>query len=150
MEKIIYLIVAFLLVSTSNIFAQSGLESSGPKTCDNGVIAIAGDCPSVINESSLRSTPKQGHDGLYNPLRIYPTAFSGHLDLEYAADKASAVTITLYDAQGKLVDQIMRNKWQSVGYLATSYDGSHLAQGTYICTLETEHYLIRQKLIKVK
>lgn len=79
----------------------------------------------------------------------YPNPFNPSTTIEYAIPKASNVKIVVYDMIGNTVSTLI-NKFQEVGNYKIKFDGSKLASGTYLYSLETDNKKIAKKMVLMK
>lgn len=65
---------------------------------------------------------------------IYPNPFNPTTTVEYRLPRAGAVTLTLYDLQGRRVQQLFQGR-QPAGTHRVQLDGSELSSGVYLVVL---------------
>ncbi len=113
---------------------------------------IASSLAKAINDNS---TPIEGTSGSNLPAKIelkqnYPNPFNPTTNIGFALNKASVVTMKVFDILGRLVSIPLENKAMSAGSHNIIFDGSNLASGVYIYRLTTgqNNYIKKMTLIK--
>jgi hypothetical protein len=76
----------------------------------------------------------------YFLLNAYPNPFNATSNIEIQIPTISNITLNLFDISGKFVDRIFTNKL-TPGTHNYRFNGSNLASGTYIITLESDNIL---------
>jgi hypothetical protein len=92
------------------------------------------------------------HDNQIEPFALqqnYPNPFNPTTTINYSILKNGHVKLTVYDLLGREV-AIVVNETQSAGTYAVFFDASHLANGIYICRLETAERAQSKKLMLLK
>ena len=89
----------------------------------------------------------------------YPNPFNPETWIPYYLAKDSDVTVTIYDAAGRLVRQLdigyqksgyYTNRNRAVYWDGKSDTGEHAASGVYFYTLTTDEYTITRKMVILK
>jgi len=83
-------------------------------------------------------------------LRIYPNPVSQFADITYQLQSDSKVSITLFDATGKVLSYITKNQSRQAGQHQIELDAFHLSTGIYYLKLQLDGNITTQKLIITK
>ncbi|MBL7053019.1 MAG: T9SS type A sorting domain-containing protein [Candidatus Marinimicrobia bacterium] len=78
-----------------------------------------------------------------------PNPFNPSTVINYQLPVTSAVTLQVYNLQGKLVETLV-NKMQVTGYYSVDFDGSDFASGIYFYRLETPEFSDVKKMVLLK
>jgi hypothetical protein len=70
-----------------------------------------------------------------NPCRIYPNPFRGLTTFSYSVTQPSFVNLAIYSLQGQVVESVVA-EFQPAGNYQVLWDGSALATGLYLFSLE--------------
>ncbi len=79
----------------------------------------------------------------------YPNPFNPSTRITYQLPVSSRVTLKVYDALGRLVEQLVDER-ESVGVHSVMFDASQLASGVYFYELEAGQYHDTKKLLLLK
>ena len=79
-----------------------------------------------------------------------PNPFSSSMNVQFYLAKAEAVTLGLYDLQGRLVKTIQPNEVVAAGTHNFAVDSQNLPNGVYICSLITESRQLNEKVVLVR
>jgi hypothetical protein len=79
--------------------------------------------------------PVPGRAEEVNPCWIYPNPFHGITTFSYSVSRSSFVHLVIYTLQGQVVESVVA-EFQSAGDYQVSWDGSALASGAYLFSLE--------------
>jgi hypothetical protein len=79
----------------------------------------------------------------------YPNPFNPATNIKFSIPVSSNVKITVFDVQGKLVDELV-NKEMNPGVYVVDWDASALSSGTYFYTIRTESFTETKKMILIK
>jgi len=79
----------------------------------------------------------------------YPNPFNPKTTIKFDLAKASNTVITVFDASGKQVAELV-NGFLKAGYYETSFDATSLPSGTYFYKLQTNDFVSTKKMILVK
>ncbi len=94
-----------------------------------------------------------GNDGQivsdFNLEQNYPNPFNPGTSINYTLAEKSNVTLKVYDVLGKEVATLV-NASQDAGKHSVSFDGSDLASGLYIYTLNAGNYTSSKKMMLLK
>ena len=80
---------------------------------------------------------------------VYPNPFNPSTEITYSLDHNIYVKISIYDIQGRLVDNLV-NQQQSKGEYSILWSPNNLSSGIYFLKMEAEDYLTTHKLILLK
>lgn len=95
-----------------------------------------GSCEVVSNQPAPLALQPAGKP-VTAGLRIQPNPTQGVSTLVFQLKADAAVTLTVYDLNGKLVKNILQNNQRYAGEQQISFDAGALAAGVYVCRLET-------------
>ena len=129
--------------TTANVSSGSyivRLEATGSSGLGNidyvkisGVAVEAYDC-SILKSADQILTQNEG-DGLSH-LKVYPNPTDGFATVQFSLKKPARVAIKLNDVTGKLVDNIMDERFED-GDQVVSYSTAELKSGIYIISIQT-------------
>jgi hypothetical protein len=80
-------------------------------------------------------------------LSCFPNPFNELTTIRYSLDKASSVSILIYDMTGKEVVTLMRNEVQASGNHQVQLNSKEFAPGVYSCVLKTNDNIAIKNLI---
>ncbi len=84
----------------------------------------------------------------YNAILAYPNPFQIQTTLEFAVKETTPVTISIFDLAGQKIIDIISNQTYNQGNYAYVFNGSSLADGTYLCVMTTKDDRKTMKIIK--
>ena len=131
-----------LVLPTSSIFLNSC--SSPDKELDWIPKYLNNDEAFLLNELSNTIIPDK-----YILFHAYPNPFNPITSIEYALPNDSFVSLSVYDINGRLVDQLV-NTYKVLGYHKISWDAREHSTGLYFIKLVAGEYQKTQKVILVK
>ncbi|MFH1851995.1 MAG: choice-of-anchor Q domain-containing protein [Candidatus Neomarinimicrobiota bacterium] len=120
---------------------QTISAANGPftLTIDRSALAIAGGLP-IPEKFALHPN--------------YPNPFNPATTICYDLPEQTAVKITIYDLQGRLVktlvDRIEEPGYRSIRWDGTNVHGRQVSAGMYICLIRTAEYQARRKMLLLK
>ncbi|MBX2819336.1 MAG: T9SS type A sorting domain-containing protein [Rhodothermaceae bacterium] len=79
----------------------------------------------------------------------YPNPFNPSTTIQYALPEDARVTLTIYDLQGREVEQLV-HEVQHAGTHTVVFDASSLASGTYLYKLQTPSYIETRQMQLIK
>ena len=82
--------------------------------------------------------------------RFYPNPADNFTNIEYIITNNSDVNITIYNASGKIIGNIVNNTNQPKGKYQIRFDAGNLIPGLYFCTITTKDYTASHKFSVVK
>ncbi|WP_170110261.1 T9SS type A sorting domain-containing protein [Flavilitoribacter nigricans] len=80
-------------------------------------------------------------------MRAYPNPFSDYLQIDLILETDSQLEIALYDATGKLVKEIVREKHLPAGRHQAKINTSGLVPGMYFCEVLTDSQQFRKTVV---
>ncbi|HSG27235.1 MAG TPA: T9SS type A sorting domain-containing protein, partial [Candidatus Krumholzibacterium sp.] len=85
----------------------------------------------------------------------YPNPFNPTTTIEYTVARRTAVTMSVYDVSGRLVDVLIDAQVKEPGVYRTVWDGSaaggdRVASGVYLCVIRTEDGINSRKMILLR
>jgi len=99
---------------------------------------------STIDESEKLQIP------VTNELnRNYPNPFNPTTTIKYALSKESKVTLTIFNATGQIVEQLVDQK-QSAGYYSAIWDASNVTSGLYFYRMQAGDFSKVNKCMLLK
>ena len=113
--------------------------------------------PARLTYYRLRSVDHDGYveysevvsvarEGRTNKLMVSPNPTAGLLNIETTLENAGAVTMTIVDMSGKIIDQLTISR--DAGTAVTPYDMTELPTGMYILNVQTGSQTFVEKIIK--
>jgi hypothetical protein len=103
-----------------------------------------GDMPPGIGQDIKSAIPKEF--ALRQP---YPNPFNPSTTLSFSLPEATEVQLTVYDISGREVARLV-NGWRNAGAHEVTFDGSRLASGIYLASLQAGDFSQIQKMALVK
>ena len=79
----------------------------------------------------------------------YPNPFNPATTIAFALPEQARVTLTVYDAAGRVVATLV-NGWRSAGSHKVTFDASNLASGIYLYRLTAGNFTAADKLVLLK
>ncbi len=83
-----------------------------------------------------------------NLRQVYPNPFKDNVTIDYHIQNEGSVYITLFDAQGKMVEQILDAQNQQMGNYQYTFNTQHLSKGVYFVQLNTPDGQFNEKIIR--
>ncbi|MBS1551211.1 MAG: T9SS type A sorting domain-containing protein [Bacteroidetes bacterium] len=82
----------------------------------------------------------------------YPNPFNPATIIRFALPKESIVTLKIYDVNGRLITELIRNRFYDPGFYEESFNSSDysLSSGIYFYKLESKEYTQTRRMILVK
>jgi hypothetical protein len=77
-----------------------------------------------------------------------PNPFSGQTTIEYILPKDEKVRIFVSDPSGRII-QVLVDEEQVEGEHFTSFDGTNLTPGIYICTMQAGDFVANRKMVLI-
>ncbi|MTI88671.1 MAG: DUF1501 domain-containing protein [Balneolaceae bacterium] len=135
----------FRSVYTSILNSWFGLEGQETNTVLNGNYNTLG----FVDETATSTDPKPGTPAHFTLKQNYPNPFNPKTNISFTLDKAMVVQLNVYDINGRLVQQLVHKKMRS-GTHTLSFNGQHLASGTYFYELKTPAATETKKMTLIK
>lgn len=138
----------------------SGIVNGGTATITFPAITLA--CIIDITITAFNKMPYLGTVSVLNALGVdpsteiisamdlYPNPAVSYSMLSYTVTSSEQVTITLYDAVGREVANILNDKAITPGTYSVKVDAVPLMQGIYFCTVRTGESALTKKLVVMK
>lgn len=79
----------------------------------------------------------------------YPNPFNPKTEISYQLPKAAKVTLKVFDVLGRAVATLV-NQNQDAGNYQVAFDGSNLATGIYIYSIQAGEFHESKKMLLVK
>lgn len=79
----------------------------------------------------------------------YPNPFKGRTTIDYELEQAGAVSLRVFDMQGRMVNEVVQRS-QPAGRHSVTFNADRLPAGTYLYRLQAEGYLETRKMIVLK
>ena len=87
----------------------------------------------------------------YSLLSSYPNPFNPSLNIDFFVQYSGDVTIQVYDLSGKLVDELLSNKFKVFGNHSIMWSPNNLTSGEYIIRLSVNgNQIATQKVAYIK
>jgi hypothetical protein len=83
-------------------------------------------------------------------LVAYPNPATDKVTLSYELKTNSQVSIVLYDVLGNLVGEVVSLREQELGSYKVEFSTNHLANGLYICSIQTNNFKESLKIVVSK
>jgi len=83
-------------------------------------------------------------------IKNFPNPFTGKTTIEFEVQKTSKVSLMVSNISGKVVTTLLSETTRDKGTHQYRFDGDHLAQGIYYCTLIINDKVSTQKMILMK
>ncbi len=80
----------------------------------------------------------------------FPNPFSDQTTIEYIVDKATNLSIYVFDIRGKIVATLLQNEYKSPGVHQVNFDGSLHGPGIYYYTIQARDFKQTKKMTLVK
>ena len=96
----------------------------------------------------LANTVEEEKESIAN-IQVFPNPFSSHITFQLDLQKASQLSINIYDIQGKMIDESVQNATIDEGVFTKEYDFGYLAKGIYFYTLRIDDQVQSGKFVKM-
>lgn len=106
------------------------------------------------NNFSLKQTVSITQIGSEIPDRFtlfqnYPNPFNPQTKIKFSMAKASAVSLTVFNSQGQLVQELL-NRYIPAGSFEVDFDAKNLSSGIYFYKIETNEFSLTKKMTLLK
>jgi len=93
-----------------------------------------------------------GMDAIDNDigLKVYPNPLSESANISYTLPKEDRLTISIFDAMGKTISILAKNKQQTTGQYQIDFDAQNLSTGIYYLKLQSNEMNIIKKMMITK
>tara|TARA_B110000263_G_C15145898_1_gene435532 strand:- start:152 stop:847 length:696 start_codon:yes stop_codon:yes gene_type:complete len=85
----------------------------------------------------------------FNLNPVYPNPFNPETRISYSLFKDGIVNISVYDIQGQMIDQILKESQQKGNYEIT-WNANHFSSGIYFLKVYSGNQLQTEKLVLIK
>ena len=106
----------------------------------------------VVSDFEVVETGVEGVDAIPTVFALdqnYPNPFNPSTTINYAIPKTSHVKITVYNALGQKVTELV-NKQVNPGRYQVTFDASHLASGMYFYNIQAGDFNMTKKMMLLK
>ncbi len=86
----------------------------------------------------------------FNLEQNYPNPFNPATTIRFSIVKAANITLTIYDINGRLINEPIRSKYFDSGVYKIRFDASGLASGTYFYTISNGVQKLTKKMLLIK
>jgi len=140
--------------STGTIDQSQNVEyNAGASIClDKGFLAsstngavflsIIGGCTPQLREGNFVEK--------VSTIKNFPNPFTGETIIEYEINNTDKVSLIVTDVTGKVVANLLNGINTNKGIHQFKFDGNHLSEGIYYCTLLTNEKVETKKMILLK
>jgi len=145
------------IVSTGTIGANQNVEYDAARfvclppnflaDASNGSVFLShieGCVPLRQSNAALQSFSGKIH------IENHPNPFSGETIIEYVLEEEMYITTTIKDVNGKTIEVLNQNEYNSKGTHNLNFDGSNLPSGIYYCTIQAGDHIETQKMVITK
>ena len=80
----------------------------------------------------------------------YPNPFNPSTTIEFLLPKSANVTLKIYDVTGKIVGDLIDNKFISAGSYRYDYNAGKLSSGVYFYRLTTDNFIETKRMVLVR
>ena len=85
----------------------------------------------------------------YSLMQNYPNPFNPITKIRYSIPEPSAIRITIYDINGKVIKTLV-NQFLNSGIYETEFDATSLASGVYFYQISAENFVETKKMVLIK
>lgn len=89
-----------------------------------------------------------GADFVSLTISAYPNPFDQVTTITYVLTKPGRASLQITDADGKLIRQLVEDRYQEAGRYAVEWKGDAVSAGVYICTLHTGSQRIVSRIVR--
>ncbi len=123
-------------------FFLAGLQGSKSGQNTKLVVTVSEKIVALANEPG-------GLPGQFELFQNYPNPFNPVTTIDYQIPNSGNVSLKVYDMLGDEVATLVK-EYKQMGKYAVTFDGSHLASGSYIVRIQMEKYNKLMKMMLVK
>jgi hypothetical protein len=88
--------------------------------------------------------------GKFELLQNYPNPFNPVTKISFTLSEASRVNLIIYDVTGKIVSNLINDKYLNADYYFLDFDASKLSSGIYFYKLTTDKFSSVKKMVVIK
>jgi len=103
----------------------------------------------IVDISAVNAPDRQTLPSDYELSQNYPNPFNASTNISFKVQKAGPLTLSIYDATGRLVKTLVDGNIEA-GEHKLTFDGSALASGTYFLSMKADGYRSSKKMVLVK
>ena len=96
----------------------------------------------------MANTAEEEKESIAN-IQVFPNPFTSHVSFQIDLQKASQLSINIYDIQGKMIDVSVQNTTINEGIYTKEFDFGHLSKGIYFYTLRIDDQVQSGKFVKM-
>ncbi|MEO8150333.1 MAG: zinc-dependent metalloprotease [Bacteroidia bacterium] len=140
------------LIATTSITFLPGFNFDAATAQLGELTAIADACGGAGNKTAApEGTQQVALPGQHAApeYTLYPNPFNNTFNLDIHLTEDAAVSVTVYDIVGKVVDKVLQPQLKQKGLLQLQYNGERLAPDIYFCTIEINGQRYTKKIIKM-
>jgi len=109
----------------------------------------------TINAVEDKTTKEQLWLNSHYLLQSYPNPFNASTKIRFYIHQSQKIIVSVYDINGQLVKELIKNEVLSPGYHEVQWDGKDqkgnvVASGIYLCALESRRHIKTIKLVAIK
>jgi hypothetical protein len=83
-------------------------------------------------------------------VKNYPNPFNPGTTISFRVQRAGYTRVAVFDMSGREVAAVFSGRAEAQQEYTITFDGSHLASGTYFCRLQTENAIYSSKMLLLK
>jgi len=122
---------------------------------DEGVVFAGTEGAGVFRTEMAINVSNEGEERLAQPTTFelqgnYPNPFNPQTTIRYALPEQAAVTMTIYDATGRRVAQLLQEITQAAGWHEVTFDAAALPSGVYFYRLVAGDFNEVKQMILLK
>ena len=104
------------------------------------------ECPSdcLLNNNDFTN------DIIFEISNVYPNPFNPIINIEFTVSQSDYVTVSIYDLNGKNIEQLMNNEFISAGSYNIKWSGENFSSGVYFVKISNSMESKNQKIILQK
>jgi len=141
------------IISTATIDQNQNVEyDAGASIClDKGFLADSDEGIFMLAKIEGCSQLREGSImKQMASIKNYPNPFTGETTIEFEVQESSKVSLMVTDITGKVVSTLLSEPTVNKGTHQYRFEGNHLTQGIYYCTLITNNQVNTQKMMLMK
>jgi len=131
---------------------QNVVYDAGASIClDKGFLADSGNGVFLLAKIEGCSQLREGNlIEQVTSIKNYPNPFNGETTIEFDINKQSKVSLFVTDVTGKVIATLLNGSNKEEGVHQFRFEGNHLTQGIYYCTLIANDKATTQKMMLMK
>ena len=100
--------------------------------------------------ATARNLGLSTNETFQNGMKIYPNPFFERTNIDYTIEATSTVSITVFNSNGAVVANLLRQQEQLPGKYQVVFNAEHYPNGMYTVLLQTDKTNISQRVVLVK